>query len=204
MVTGSEEYKQFLASLANSSNPPPSIRMRIPSDEPVYKINWDTRKIEAPEFVGVEADHEAELIYFEMDRYFDQIDLASCLGFIQFKNAKNEEYLYVIPYYDITSKKNKIIFAWDIQAPATKYGGTLQFSFKFFKINPANGELIYELNTLIAKTKVLVGWANAAGADHTYNTFDASQILVDNDLIISINNIKDAADGLHVFWLDLG
>ena len=203
MVTGSEEYKQFLASLANSSDPP-HIRIRIPKDEPVYKIDWDKRTIETPEFVGVEADHEAELIYFEMDRYFDQVDLASCIGFVQFKNAKNEEYFYVIPFYDTESKRNKIIFAWDIQAPATKYGGYLQFSFKFFKVNPANGELIYELNTMVARTRVLVGWANKAGADHSYSTLDPSQLLIDNELVVAINNIKNTADGLHVFWIDLG
>ena len=202
MITGSEEYKEFLATLANSSGTP-IIRIRVPRDEPVYKIDWDTRIVEAPPFVGVEADHEAELIYFEMDRYFDLMDLSQCVGFVQFKNAKNEEYFYVIPYYDITSKDGKIIFAWDIQAPATKYGGVLQFSFKFFKANPATGELLYELNTTVAKTKVLSGWANKSGADHTYNTLDSSQIIIDNELVNAINRIKEAADQLHVYWIDV-
>lgn len=202
MITGSEEYKEFLASLANSTDPP-LIRIRIPKDEPVYQINWDTRIVDAPDFIAVEADHEAELIYFEMDRYFDLMDLSQCIGFVQFKNAKNEEFFYVIPYYDITSKDGKIIFAWDIQAPVTKYGGVVQFSFKFFKVNQATGELVYELNTTVAKTKVLVGWANKAGANHTYNTLDSSQIIIDNELVNTIARIKDTADGLHVFWIDV-
>lgn len=202
MITGSEEYQQFLRTLATAGDPP-HIRIRIPSDEPVYQIDWDKRSVEAPNFIAVEADHEAELIYFEMDRYYDLTDLAQCVGFVQFKNAKNEEYFYVIPFYDITSKKDKIIFAWDIQAPVTKYGGVVQFSFKFFKASPATGELLYEINTTVAKTKVLVGWANKAGVDHTYNTIDASQILIDNELINAINRIKDARDRLNVYWIDL-
>ena len=202
MITGSEEYKQYLASLSNSSDIP-HIRIRIPKDEPVYQINWNKRSVEAPDFVAVEADHQAELIYFEMDRYFDLTDLSQCVGIVQFKNAKNEEYLYVIPYYDITSKDGKIIFAWNIQGPVTKYGGVVQFSFKFFKANPVTGELLYELNTTVAKTKVLVGWANKGGANHTFNTYDASRYVLDSELIETIARIKDTADGLHVFWLDV-
>ena len=65
MITGSEEYKLFLASIANSYNPP-TMRMRVPTDEPVYEINLNTRVVQAPEKLGVEADHEADLIYFVM------------------------------------------------------------------------------------------------------------------------------------------
>ena len=202
MITGSEEYKQYLASLSNSSDIP-QLRIRVPKDEPVYKINWDKRSVEAPEFIAVEADHQAELIYFEMDRYFDLMDLSQCVGIVQFKNAKNEEFIQVIPYYDITSKDQKIIFAWNIQAPVTKYSGVVQFSFKFFKANPVTGELLYELNTTVARTRVLIGWANKGGADHTFNTYDASQVVLDNELIETIARIKDTADGLHVFWIDV-
>jgi hypothetical protein len=56
MITGSEEYKQYLASLSNSSDIP-QLRIRVPKDEPVYQINWDKRSVEAPEFIAVEADH---------------------------------------------------------------------------------------------------------------------------------------------------
>ena len=95
-----------------------------------------------------------------MDRFYDGIDLSTGIGLVVFKNAKNEEYYYLIPYYDIYSIKGKIIFPWAIQAPAALYGGTLSFSVKFFKIDPTSKKLVYELNTMIAKTKVLVGWSN--------------------------------------------
>jgi len=38
--------------------------MRIPADEPIYNINLNTRVIDPPKFLGVEADHEAEAIFF--------------------------------------------------------------------------------------------------------------------------------------------
>ena len=95
-----------------------------------------------------------------MDRYLDSFDLAQCVGIVTFRNAKNEEYVQVIPAYDVQSVPGKIIFAWDIQGPITKYAGTVQFAFKFFKMDVASGELLYELNTLVTKAKVLVGWSS--------------------------------------------
>jgi len=167
MITGSQEYQDFLAGIA-SSYQPPNLSIRIPIDEPVYEVDLKSRTINSPSVLGVEADHESELIYFKMDRFYDQVDLSTCVGIIQFRNARNEEYYYIIPYYDTESILGKIIFAWDIQSPVTKFGGSVSYSFKFFRVDPTSGELIYELNTLVAKSKVLVGWATRNGANHKY------------------------------------
>ena len=211
MITGSAEYKEYLRQLAISYNPP-NVLVRIPANEPVYQIDLDTRVVQAPSSLGVEADHEAEMIYFEMDRYYDNIDLYQCIGAIQFKNAKNEEYIYIIPAYDILSVPGKMIFAWNIQSPVTKYGGTVYFSLKFFKIDKASGELLYELNTLVAKTKVLIGWANRDGANHKYNQFTVDQILTDTydengnlqkGIWSKIQEIYDADKKYNVYWLDI-
>ena len=202
MITGSEEYKLFLASIANSYNPP-TMRMRVPTDEPIYEINLNSRAASAPAILGVEADHEADLVYFQMDRFFDSVDLSTCIGMVQFRNAKNEEYYYVIPYYDIDSVRGKMIFAWDIQSPVTKYGGTVQFSFKFFRVSPASGELLYELNTMVAKSKVLVGWANKNGANHNYNAISAEDILVNNDFINKLAQLEQIQKNLAIYWIDV-
>lgn len=201
MITGSQEYQEFLASIADSYNPP-NIRMRIPTDEPVYQVNLNTRVISTPSFLGVEADHQSELIYFEMDRFFDSVDLSTCMGIVQFRNARNEEYYYVIPYYDILSKMGKIIFAWNIQSPVTKYGGSIQFSFKFFKVDRTSRELLYELNTLVAKSRVLVGWATKNGAQHNYNAISAESLLVDNDFIQKLARLDEVARNLSIYWID--
>ena len=210
MITGSEEYKQYLATLADSYNPP-NVLIRIPADEPIYKIDLNSRVVEAPKILGVEADHEAELVYFMVDRYYDQVDLAQCVCGIQFRNAYQEEYIYIVPVYDVLSMPGKIIFAWNVQSPVTKYGGTVEFSFKFFKIDKTSGELLYELNTLVSKTRVLVGWANKNGANHKYNQFTVDQILTDiydeNGNIVKgiwskIQEIYDADKKFQVYWID--
>lgn len=210
MITGSEEYSQYLTAIAQSYNPPKS-SIRIPTDEPVYEINWVTRAVTTPTFLGVEADHEAELIYFKMDRFVDQTDLANCIGIVQFKNAKQEEYYYIIPYYDIDSIPGKIIFAWDIQSPATKYSGTVNFSFKFFKVNKTSGEVLYEINTLVAKSRVLVGWASKLGSNHNlFSKFDdetisLDHILADEELMTRIQNLLTIIDEerrLKLYWID--
>ena len=205
MITGSQEYSEFLTTIAQSYNPPKS-SIRIPTDEPVYEINWSSRIISTPPYLGVEADHEAELIYFQMDRFVDQTDLANCIGIVQFQNAKHEEYFYIIPYYDVDSIPGKIIFAWDIQSPVTKYGGSVSFSFKFFKVDKTSGELLYEINTLVAKTKVLIGWATKLGANHTYNQLSLEDVLLDRDLlnrIQSLLELVDAERSLKLYWVDV-
>lgn len=198
MITGSEEYLKYL-SLYN----PPTILARIPASETVYTINLNTRVASAPTYLGVEGDHMAEYIFYEMDRYLDNYDLAQCVGVVSFRNAKNEEYMYVIPAYDIQSVPGKIIFAWDIQSPITKYAGTVQFAFKFFKIDKLSGELLYELNTLVARSKVLVGWASKNGVNHNYTTYPVENIISNNDIINKIETVFNANQHkFYVYWAE--
>jgi len=51
MITSNQEYEQFLANLSETT--PPVLKMRLPTNEPIYKVDWNTRKVEAPEFIGV-------------------------------------------------------------------------------------------------------------------------------------------------------
>jgi hypothetical protein len=48
----------------------------MPLDEPLFEIDANSRSIAVPsEFsrngVGVKGDHQAETLYFRVDRYFD-------------------------------------------------------------------------------------------------------------------------------------
>ena len=201
MITGEQEYLDYLATIIRSYNPP-NVLIRIPANEPIYNIDLSTRVIEGPKFLGVEADHDAEIIYFLMDRYYDNVDLSECIGVVQFKNAKNEEYMYIIPAYDVLSFPNQILFGWNIQSPVTKYGGNVQFSFKFFKMDKTSGELLYELNTLICKTKVLVGWASRTGTQHNYLTYPVEHIISENNIMNKIQEIYDANKKLAIYWID--
>lgn len=205
MITGSEEYLKFLKNVQDGYNPP-DLKIRIPQGEPIYEIDLNTRKINAPAFLSVESDHSAEIIFFSIDRYYDSVDLANMVGMIQFRDAKNHEYYYVIPYYDVVSQDQKIIFPWCIQGQATKYGGTVNFSVKFFKIAPTSTDeqpyLLYEINTLVAHSKVLIGWANIHGANHDYNAIEQQKLTIDPSYAQAMQLYIDAQNA-GIYWVDV-
>ena len=82
-ITSLEEYFSYIVEL-NKINSTYTI---LPLDEEVFDINLNTRAISIPAaFVktgGVQADQMAELIVFEADRYFDYMDLANTLIYVQ-------------------------------------------------------------------------------------------------------------------------
>ena len=203
MITNSHDYEHFLSDIAEKA--PSALKMRLPIDEKIYDINLDTRKITPPSSLGVTGDHSAEFIFFRMDRFYEMMDLAEAIGVIIFKNANGEEYCQMIPYYDIYSEKNKIIFPWIVQAPAVIAEGTVSFSFKFFKIDPTSQKLVYELNTAIAKTKVLVGWAKADKdiSPDDYYTLTPESIIIDDELLNKLNLILETGRQEQIYWIDL-
>lgn len=213
MITNSEEYLDFLTKIDNGT---PTYELRIPSDEPIYEVDLNTRIINAPKFLSVETDHDAELIYFSIDRYFENVDLLTCAGLVLFKNAKNEEYAYLIPAYDVVTEPGKIIFGWNIQGAVTKYSGNVQFAFKFFKLNEKFDEesnsfksvLEFDLNTLIAQSKILSGWASISKSDPS--DLYVPEVIIDNNVLESIADLRDVADKLRelqqemqIFWVDV-
>ena len=72
MITDAREYEKFLSQISEST--PEVLKLRLPTDEPIYEIDWNTREVQAPQFIGVEGDHEAETIYFKMARYYELMD----------------------------------------------------------------------------------------------------------------------------------
>ena len=142
--------------------------------EPIYDIDLNRRTIEAPKFLSVRQDHNAEKIYFQVDRFFDSIDLSTMTCIVQYKNAnpnvKESGYIFAVPYYDLTTKAkdNKMLFEWAIEGPATAFAGNVEFAIQFYKvscqqIDSTNGsyqivaEYQYQLNTIPAVSKVLHG-----------------------------------------------
>lgn len=157
MVTTKSEYDKLLAEIQDNYNAPIK-KIIVPSTEPIYNIDLESRQVESPEFFGVQNDHQAETIFFVIDRHFGRVDLTNTIGIIQYKNAHLDEYVYVIPYYDIITKGgDKILFPWVIQGPVTKYKGNVEFSIRFFRLNE-NRDIVFDLNTRPAVSKVLSGW----------------------------------------------
>lgn len=166
MITAPKEYfdKLWLIQSKNS----PNVAVLLPSSERIYEIDLHKREIESPEFLSVQTDHYAETIYFMIDRYYDNVDLTELVGVIQYITPSGLRRIYPIPFYDIQTYKSfiqleegeekpKIIFPWCIDGAATRDAGEIKYSLRFFKVDPVKKELLYNMSTLPAKSKILYG-----------------------------------------------
>lgn len=213
MITTSQEYLQNLYILQDQ-NFPQLIASDIPEDEAKLVIDLNTRMVSAPEFLSVEKDHNSETLYFMVDRYFDNVDLATMSCIVQYQNAsKNTSsngYIYAVPRYYLIAPEGhqKLIFPWVIEGPATAYSGTVTFSVRFYRIsgeyhediNQSTLQYEYLLNTLPAKSKVLEGMdVLETSENYTYNPN------VFADIYQQIKEIKDVYTDTNVlYWVKLG
>lgn len=177
MITTRDDYKELLYKIQDPNRQTQVIK--LPKDEPICKIDLDTRRIDIPDAVKVvEFDHNAETLYFSVDRYYDNVDLSTLFAVIQYKNAnpagdQKNGYIYAVPYFDITTLPNqgeedKMLLQWAIEGPATAFPGKVSFSIKFYRISEVevedeNGNTIvvkaydYILNTLVSQITILHG-----------------------------------------------
>lgn len=162
MITPIQEYYNNIWRLKSFNLP--VIAILLPSDEKIYNIDLNSRTVEAPEFVSVEQDHSAEIIYFKVDRWYDTMDLLNTTCLIQYTNkTTGKSGCYAVPFYDITTisalsngAEQKILFPWCIDGLAAEKPGDLEYSIKFFSVRP-DGIVDYNLNTIPSTTKILKG-----------------------------------------------
>lgn len=193
MITTAAEYYKNLYQIQTNYKPDPTFR--LPSDETVYDINLNTRLIKAPTYLSVARDHEAETIYFKCDRYFDDVDLTTKVGIVQYINANNEGGLFVVPFYDIETEEGKIIFPWVISGKATEAAGNVKFAVQFYSLND-DRTFSYNLNTQQSTSKVLHGMDVA---DEVADKYDFNATLLDE-----INQrLYEYAQQATLNWLDL-
>lgn len=213
MITNSEEYKQNLY-LIQDSNFPELIASDIPESEAKLVIDLNTRSVSAPEFLSVQKDHNAETLYFIVDRYYDNVDLATMSCIVQYQNASKNKassgYIYAVPRYYLIAPEGeqKLIFPWVIEGPATAYSGTVTFSVRFYRISgeyhpdteQSTLEYEYLLNTLSAKSKVLEGMdVLETSENYTYNPSVFAEIYQ------RMNKIEtDYMEKRTLYWIQLG
>lgn len=137
--------------------------LRIPEEEQLFEINANTRKINIPDHfakngLGVQGDHTAEVIFFRINRYFDEMDLALCSGdkgacYIQWSTGDNARQQATKAYaFDVT--ENHIIFGWVISNKATKKAGKLNFSVRFVQWEDDPDVYTYSWSTLTATCNI--------------------------------------------------
>ena len=84
-ITSLNEYFSYLEQIVNSSDININDKLKytkLPLDEDYITIDANSRRISVPYIfasngIGVVGDHEAEIVYFVIDRYFDSMDLGS-------------------------------------------------------------------------------------------------------------------------------
>lgn len=197
MVTYSQQYEDKLWEIQNMNILRRAVL--VPHKEKILNIDLEKRTVEVPTYLSVSQDHQAETIYFKFDRFYDMIDLTTMVCVIQYKNAKGEEYVYPVPFYDTQKFLNegKVLIPWCIQGAATKYAGTIEFSIRFFRLDPSDKHIIYDLNTLPAKGKIL------QGQDWDLNEIAEKQVTFDDAFLFNVQRVLDAQDGLNLYWVEV-
>lgn len=224
MITSSQEYYALLhriqdenrLDITTGANIPPT---QMPSEESILKIDLDTRTVSAPDFLAAKGDHRAETFFFEVDRYYDGIDLTTTTCIVQYENTNGEPFIFAVPYYDTVApiehgKENKIYFPWLVSKEATMLGkktAEVKYSVRFYTIraeDSQNGTTYYLdfcLNTLSNKSKILdtldvVDTVIDDVEDYldSANTYEANFI---ETILARLANVERA---YNLYWLEVG
>ena len=102
MIATAEEYLSKLWQLHNGNIPRKAVL--LPSDEPIYEIDLNSRTIKAPYLSGIKKDQSAETFYFIVDRFHGEVDLTNTGCLVYYKNkTSGTGGFYPVPFYDITT-----------------------------------------------------------------------------------------------------
>ena len=208
MKVSPQEYNSLLSRLIDPNEY--TNFLRIPADEPIYEIDLNQRKINVPEFLSVEEDHNAEIIWFKTDRFYDNIDLYESTCWIQYINANNEEYFYAAPIIIGAQEfgNEQILIPWAISQDVAKATGVISFSFQFFKLSEDKNRFLYVLNTQVAKSKILAGLRVDPMAFLTDGEKEETDVLPEREWLANeITKLYDAYSTLSgdykLYWIDL-
>lgn len=134
---------------------------KLPLDEQNFVVDLNKREITVPKHfidngIGVRGDEIAEIVYFEVDRYFDATDLFLQDIIIEWVNAAGEKG-YSRPYgKDVNLIPGKIVFGWPISSKVTPKDGNVQFAIRFYKTDDTIGSsgISFSLSTKLQTVKV--------------------------------------------------
>ena len=134
--------------------------------EPVFYVNLNTREIEVPaafKNLAVTGDHNAEIIWFQMSRYFDGVDLDEKNVAIQFQNSKVAMSIpaeFILNYQDDALgliQENELLVGWKLTHEVSSVSGPLTFSLKIYSGDIDTQTFDYVLHTQNATVNILNG-----------------------------------------------
>lgn len=171
-VTDLVSYYRGLQTIANNGGaalPKPKY-LRLPLDEPTFKININDRTIAVPALFanygfGVKGDAAAEIVFFTCDRFFDGVDLAAMTPGVS-TDPNTEGYNCVIQWTNTASRaqgNSKVIladttettltFGWMITQEMTTVSGPIEFAVRWIKLDN-DKKIIYSLSTQKASCQI--------------------------------------------------
>lgn len=163
----------------------------LPLDEDVFEINANTRAIAIPKDfqsngISVQGDEISEIVYFKINRYFDNMDLNDCDIYIQWENASDSNGVHESGVSkewirDIESEPEYLIFGWPISSEITKRAGSIKFAVRFFKFNNPNNlseGLAYSFSTLTANVSVKPALDFEMNDDTVNNALDYQSLII--------------------------
>ena len=192
-------YKNLLAQIQNAAIQS-TTTVNMPSNKQFYEIDLSSRTINGPATISVQGEHYAETVYFLVDRFYDNMDLAQTNCVVHYVIG-DKSYVYAVPFCDVRSYDGKIIIPWTISMSATQESGTVQYFVRFYLIdnseNTEDPQYIYNLNTRPATSQVLttLSQEDFVEEDNTLNLPSYYEELVSN-----FNTIANTA---AVFWTDV-
>lgn len=201
-------YKSLLYEIQEASSQGPTTDVIIvPSNIRLYNVDLNTREINAPEYLSVQHEHHAETVYFLVDRFYDNMDLAQTTCIIQY-TTNDENYVYMVPYCDVTTYPNQMIIPWCISGTATQFAGIVKYAIRFYIIdkksiisndeyNPENAQFAYNLSTKPAQSKVMYGLP----IDKVFNNEDY-HVDTNNRLYELLSVINQMVDNSTTYWIE--
>lgn len=139
------------------------------SQEETIVINTTNRAIVFPASItilGVESDDDVKRLFFNIPRYYGDVDLSEFVIRINYENAtgaRDAGDVYDVVDKTVSDDGTSITFSWLVDRHAFAAAGDVTFSICLKKYNDA-GEVINEWNTTTAKLPVLKGLETSKAA----------------------------------------
>lgn len=158
-----------------------------------FIIDSNTRTITVPSAlknIGVEHDHNAETIFFEINRFYDNEDLDSHICVIHYINAKGSPDVYPVTIKDL-STEGKIIFGWKISNHVTHLKGNITFAVRFYTLEEDGQHFAFTFCTSPASVGILAGFDVMSNASLIESDALSKAITKMNSTVESVKGIVD-------------
>lgn len=204
-------------------------RVPVVEQEGYFEIDANTREIKVPEAfakngIAVQFDHTAEIIYFNMDRYFDDFDLAVCnpanaqegyVGrcMIQWRTADGFGYDKAYMFDEGSDVEtdgiyayNRITFGWPLHDEITRSSGILKFSVILEVVEndvDLNSKVLYSFNTREAECFIHPNLVSKA-EDYKHALPEDVSALMSSALRPSFSGVFNSTLGQKAYFLTNG